>query len=615
MTDFFHEPTLREKLGGRWALSWQAYAITVPLAILTLVAWARSPAEVAWWIAIGLIAIGVVGAWNYLMHRTGFRNRVSQPVPLTRVFASGIVAVTLFIFVSLALGTVVGVSEPGRLVPNPAPTFIFALGWGITLTLILESQWRFRMQRNQLLEQAVQQRLAALQENDLLDQIRLSIRSQVNEELTAARDRIEHRIDSLIEQDVQTATILAQELKSTADATVRPLSHRLERQARRRHPAPSIFTVLINIARFQPFRPLAVSIVYLLTVTATEISRYGFALGVGLIALTVALIFATMSLVNVAMRRWPEHHTALFVGGIAFVQVPTVALAPLRAHITGVPTSAFDMVVAFVLGSILIVATSAFGAWNRSHQEAVREFTAEVQEDELQTLARSEAIAQTAHEAAVILHGGIQSRLRACAAALEAANRSGDPVGINRALVQARAILAEELPDLSSHPCLVLTDVVDQKASEWKGLLEITIHIDESLREQQGPIARHIGEVVEEGIANAVHHGGAQRVQIAITDESDEVCVLVSDDGSGPQQGSKGLGSRIFDAMNATWSLTGSASRGSTLEVRLPFRVDSPLEAATLEGNGNVVGSDRLSDYGIPSVGRGGGAEFEGRGR
>lgn len=580
MADSFDEPTLHERMGGRWALSWQAYFITVPFAILTLALWARSPREVLWWIGIGLISMGVVGAWSVLMHRTLFKERAVRPVSPAWVIGSSVVAATLFVVISLALGTLVGISDPGRPVPNPIPTLVFAAGWGVALAMILESQWRFRQQRGQLIEQAVQQRLTALQERELLDQIRQSIQSEVGDEISTARQRLDAQIDALIVVDPVSVDTLVNELRSTADSTVRPLSHRLEQQTQRRHPAPSVFTVIVNIARFQPFRPLAVSVVYLLTVTPTEVTLNGVAMGLGIVATTVAMIVATMSVVNMAMRRWPAHHALLFVGGIAFVQLPTLALAPLKARITGIPISAIDMVAAVVLGSILIVLTSAFGAWNRSRHEAIQEFAAEVREDDLLALARSEVIAQTAREAAVILHGSVQSRLRACAAALDAASRSDDLVGVNRALLQARAILSEPIAELTWRDPLPIGAMINEKAAEWAGLVTIVTEVDESLRNRCSAQVRTIGDVVEEGIANAVHHGGAQHVTVRIdrvpspARALDEILVRIADDGVGPGSGSAGLGTRMLNRLATDWRLSPAASGGSQLEARIILEMD-----------------------------------------
>lgn len=577
MPDIAEQPDLRQRLGGRWAVSWQAYVITVPLAIATLTVWARTPSEVLRWIIVGLVSTGLVGAWTYLMHRTAFRDRATTPVPIPLVVTSSAIAASIFVGVSLALGFALGVNQGDRLVPNPVPTVIFAAGWGLAIALILESQWRFGIQRAELLEQAVQQQLLSLQELDVLDQIRQRITLEVGDELAETRTRIEERIDSLTSQSEEAATSLADELRAAAQTTVRPLSHRLEQQARRAHPPPSIFTALRNIARYQPFRPIAVSIVYLITVAPTEVSTSGLGRGLLIVALTMALIVVTMSLVNTALRRWPAHHTLLFILGIAFVQLPTIALAPAKSAITGVAVTDIDIVTGVIFGSMIIIGTSAFGAWNRSREEAIRQYSEEIREEQILAMARSAAVAQAAREAAGILHGSVQSRLRSCAAALDLAHRSGDIVGINRALVQARAILEQPLSPPDHRPTVELSTLVESKCQEWKGIIDTRLTIDSGSRTIMGPLASHIAEVVEEGIANAVHHGRARCIRIHITSTDQTVSIQLVDDGDGPGRGSPGLGARLMTRFDADWSLT-PADPGTVLQVSIPQRVSIPRE-------------------------------------
>jgi len=569
-------PSLSERLGGRWAISWQAFALSVPLAALAVAASASSdPGRMLSWFGITLIALVAVGAWTYLMHRTVFRNRVIQPVPLPWVYASAVIAGLILIAVTGALGYVTGVNDTDTFIPSPVLALIFATVWGLAIALVLESQWRFRVQREVLVDQAVQRRLIQLQELDVLDQLRQRTDAEVAEELAPVRRRLEERIDSLISEGEAELGGLADDLRTAADRTIRPLSHRLEEESRRAHPAPRLASVIRNIARYQPFRPVAVGAIYVLLAVPSTITMDGVRIGLGLSALTLALILITMSLVNVALRRWPRHHTVLFIAGLVFVQVPTVALNPLVEQVTGRSITVAQLAATCVLGTIFIVATSAFGARNRTREEALRQFAAEIREDEITEMARGKAIADIAREAARILHGSVQSQLRACAAALDAAAETGDTVGINRALVQARAILEQPLPIARTSGDRRLGALVEDKASEWQSLVTVTMAIDPSAAQIDGLMADHVGAIVEEGIANAVHHGQSRTVDVRIASADDQLTVTITDDGRGPQGGSPGLGSRLMSGFDGRWSLR-AADSGSILTVTVPtaIRVD-----------------------------------------
>lgn len=577
-------PSLRERLGGRWAISWQAFAITGVLAVVTLVVSARSIRDALIWGAIGVIAMGGVGVWTYAMHRTLFRGRKVTPVPIFVVVGAGFVGVLIFVLISISLGRAAGLQDDTYVKPDPVSTLPLVTAWGVILVLILESQWRFRVQRERLIEQAVQQRLASIREIDVLDQIRGVIRAEVDEELAGVRQRLEQQLDTLITQGEQGIGDLANELRNTADATVRPLSHRLEQQSRREHPGPGVLDILRAIVRHQPFRPVVVSAVYLISSAPGLVAERGTIDGGFTVLVTVLLIIATMSLVNLAMRRWPDHHAALFLWGIAFVQLPTLVIAPFMGDLTGVPVSTSDVLSSVVLGSIIIVVTSSFGSWNRSRQEVIRDFEKEVREDEIASLARSKALADTAREAATVLHGSVQSQLRACAAAVETATQSGDVVAVNRALVQAKAILEQPVPSLQRFAPRDLGDAVRAKAGEWQGLMPVECTIDPDAEKVSGPMAAHAADVVEEAIANAAHHGSASAVAIDIAREHEALLIVVTDDGNGPAGGPPGFGSSLLDRFGGLWSLT-AAEQGTTLTVRIPEYMPKDSSApAQLQG-------------------------------
>lgn len=568
MADPGENPSIPERLGGWWAISWQAYVITAPVAVIAPVAFARSANEVLPWMLMGAVAFAAVGAWTYLMHRTIFRNRRVRPVSMVRFGLNALAVSAIYVVVAGGLGFLLGITDANHLVPSPIPTAIFATGWSTVLILILESQWRFHTQREELIEQAVQQQLTALQELNVLDQIRSAISDEVGEELEVARQRLETRIDALVDQGDGEIAAIADELRATADTTVRPLSHRLAERSEQRTRRPGLLTVLGNVFRYQPFRPVIVSAVYVVVALPSEFAQNTYSEALLAAVITITLIFATMSLVNLAMRRLPQHHAVLFVAGIAFVQMPTIAFAVFSEPLNGAPASPLDTAATVTLGAFVIVMTSAFGSWNRTRQDIIKQFAREVREEEIAALARGAAVAEVAQEASTILHGSLQSQLRACAGSIQRAADQGDILEVNRALVQARAILEDPMPSLTRDADSSLESAVNRKANEWAGLATMHLDLDPGVAQIRGALAAHVADVVEEGIANAVHHGSASQVLVRIVFEGDELVVTVRDNGRGPGKGSPGLGSRLFSRVGGVWNLE-VQDPGSLLTVRL----------------------------------------------
>jgi signal transduction histidine kinase len=225
-----------------------------------------------------------------------------------------------------------------------------------------------------------------------------------------------------------------------------------------------------------------------------------------------------------------------------------------------------------VIGTFIVLATSSFGAWDRSRREMIADFRREVDEETIATLVRSQALAKATMDAAIMLHGSVQTQLHACAFTLEEATRRGELVEVNRALVHARALL--EQPDLGprSESSVSLRGAIEERIAQWRGLLAVTVSFDEQAEALSGVMASHVGDVVEEAVANAVHHGAATEVSVRVSCGSNGLMVQVRDNGTGPAKGAPGLGSRLFSTYGSRWSLQALTS-GAELTVVVPISV------------------------------------------
>lgn len=567
------DASLAERLGGRWAMSWQASVISVPLAVGVIALSAQASADALTWLVIAVVAVGVSASWAYLMHRTVFRDRAIRPVALPWVIATTIIIASLYVGTAVILGLLLDVLDVNSAAPQFVSLWMVAVFGGLLLTLVLDSQWRFRVQREELIQQEVQQQLASAQELDVLRDIRESVLSEVGHQVKTSSADLMRRIDDLVDAGEADVGSLAQELRDTADRTVRPLSHELEDRARRKHRTPGFLPGLANIVRYQPFRPVAVSIVYLVTTTVREIDLHGWTIGAGLLVTTVAFIFAIMLPLNQAMNRWANHHVSIYLMGLVLLQAPTVLLSPLREQITGEVITAGSLMVTALFGSIVVIGTSAFGSWNRTRKEVIADFQREVDADTIATLARGEALAKATMDAALMLHGSVQSSLYACALTIEEASRRKDIVAVNQALMQARAIL--EQPDLErgARDSVSLSEAVSRPITQWAGLIAVNVDINPLAEELAADRASHVADIVEEAIANAVHHGSASQVSVRIGASDEELVIIVQDNGSAPGGGSPGLGSRLFSRFGGRWELADRAdgAQGSVVTICLPI--------------------------------------------
>lgn len=573
------DASLADRLGGRWAISWQASAITIPLAIGVVALSVQASEDPLAWSLIAVAAVAVGGAWTYLMHRTLFRNRAAQPVALPVVITTTVIIALLYVGTMVALGLLLHLFDFEGAASQFLPLLVLVIAWGPLLNLVLDSQWRFRTQREELVHQAVQLQVASAQEIDVLQEVRDSVHRQIGEQVRSSNAGLIRQIEDLMNSGDAEVGTLADELRSTADQTVRPLSHELEDRARRRHRTPGPLTALANIVRYQPFRPLAVSILYAVTAPPRDVALYGATYAFGVMLVTIAFIFAIMTPLNQAMDRWPQHHASIYLAGLAVIQAPTVLLAPIREQVTGETIPSSQLLVTVVFGTILVLATSAFGSWNRTRKQVIADFQREVDEDTLATLARGEALAQATMDAALVLHGSVQSSLYACALTIDEASRRGDIVEVNRALMQARAILEAPPTQRERVDRASLRQAIDQRTAQWSGLVDLTVSTASCVDVIANPLATHVADVVEEGIANAVHHGAATAIQVEVTTDDASLMIVVTDDGRGPQGGSAGMGSRLMGRYGARWRLT-KHEPGSMLMVEIPLDDDGSTPTA-----------------------------------
>jgi signal transduction histidine kinase len=92
-------------------------------------------------------------------------------------------------------------------------------------------------------------------------------------------------------------------------------------------------------------------------------------------------------------------------------------------------------------------------------------------------------------------------------------------------------------------------------------------------------VATHLFRITQESVRNAVRHGGAKGVKIALSTSLEGLLILtVQVDGSGlppPAERGKGLGLRIMAhraaMIHAAFKIEAPATGGTIVECRLPY--------------------------------------------
>ena len=446
---------------------------------------------------------------------------------------------------------------------------------GIGLMVLMQAR-RFEDERRMaLLEEGIALELARQEVSEIVQRMQVALHTDIDAALVNARVGLEERLkdqERTLEQEYWPA--IAQELRSTAEDTVRPLSKSLWSRTVMRESRLGFVGIIRNILTQQPFRPLTVVAIYLLAAAAESITILGWAVGLLSLAVGVALIAVLLATGNAVMARHPVHHASIFVTTVVLVEMTGLLSFPVRARWGSSDYTWGEFIASVILGSIVIVASSALGSIRTHRDDIARTFQADIDRELIESHASSRQVAQLARESARILHGSVQTRLIACAVAIERATETEDVTAFRLALQEAHAVLTTPL---SAPPVLDVTllEEVERKVSLWSSLCAIEVHLDTALSDVRGRFAREVSRVVEEGLSNAIRHGGSSSIRIDIANSADNVIVLVADNGIGPTGGRPGLGSAVLDGISEEWSLTREGT-GATLRVLLRA---APFEA------------------------------------
>lgn len=171
------------------------------------------------------------------------------------------------------------------------------------------------------------------------------------------------------------------------------------------------------------------------------------------------------------------------------------------------------------------------------------------------------------------LHGPVQSAVTAAALRLDDAARND---AISPSVVDAvRADLMRTLdvPSDSDASTTSLDDGIARIVGTWEGVCDVNAAIDErsSAVLDTDPVLRAcVMDVLTDATSNAVRHGRAAHVTIALTCDAAALALAIQDDGSAPIQATRsGLGTTLLDDCALSWSLT-QDDRGHRLQVLLP---------------------------------------------
>lgn len=578
---------LPERIRELWRLSVSGYllcSVGLVLIIFTGEVSATDSLESALgWALICMVAIAAgsmfIGAVFLL---TPLRHRRTRQVSAWWTIGGVIVGVCLIGVVTSWGADLLGVPTTLDFWPRLIAMTVLGSALGLAALLFLDRTVHTQRNLTRLAEQQVNNELAQMSQVLLLQEIRVEVMNQIDEELDSARDQVQHLLREV--EDATSAASMSMasaELLAMADGSIRPLSARLWSTAGTDQPKASLWSLISETLRHEPFHPVALILIHLMGSTALSITQFGAGNALGL-ALSSTLTIAVITLTaNALMRRCPTRHALIFVLGIVVLQLGVIPTALWRNNQIPGSASMGWIVLQIVAGVLVIFATSGIGTWWRVRDALVQERGRVLSREQAHALARSRIVADLARETSKVLHGSVQTRLVACAMSTERAIVNNDIVQLKEALVEASRILDQE--SFQQDPVSSLRQEIDRKVQLWVELCDIRVHVDPLLLEADMDLAARsatastVGRVIEEAMSNAIRHGDANAIVVQVDLMPDgTIRVVVTDNGAGVASNPPGMGSAFLtQATRGAWSLDQVAG-GACLTAYVSTSLTSP---------------------------------------
>lgn len=565
-----------ERIGGPDAVTWPAFWVTFASSLIgTLAVGGPSNAPVI--TRIGIVTVTqVVSFFPLLLLRWTFLRRPPRPRPWVAVAGFIAYGVLRGLLLSALLYAFDAVSEPlyayritGSLLSQTVLLVIVAVVVSTTRDL--------KRSLTQLID--VQHNLQTT-EGRLMD----DVESRNQEVVDQVQNRLRNELLSLDSTQGSDSVIQLQRLASDV---VRPMSHELATSLPERVDVNTTITsanislsqVIDQMIDRPPFRPLLSASFIGLVLTNTALGLFGLARGLPLaVVLAVSVLIGSTAANRVLglVHKFFQTRVALVAVVVASLAIGYASTAAASYFLPESQNRSVFIVNGglFVSGVLFLIAmvttvlrqlTSSERALAESTERLRRQLVRLRQTDWLQR-----------QEIARALHGPVQAAVTAAALKLDSAVQSG--VTDSRLVEDTRKLLLNVIDVLdpmntSDHSWSV---AVERIGGTWEGVCEVSFDVEESASKllAADSIASAVAiDLITEAVSNAVRHGEARYVDVAVTADIEGLVMLtIHDDGHGSDTKSRqGLGSVFLSECALDWFRDVTPS-GCSLTVVLPAK-------------------------------------------
>ncbi len=542
---------LAERVTGRWAISWQvivfANLLTYPQMVLTggtLGSRQMPPEDIPVAAVVMGVAVLANAVYGVLAMFTVFRNRATKPVPVWLYagfyLSAGVIPVLGMEYLDSVLGKQTALPVGLRLFFACLTT----LWLGVVFSLLLEGRERFIRQRNELLDEAIALQQASIEESEAGLDVRARVDALVDERLAGARVQLDEALSSFGQGRERTGAMNSpvSVLEDAARDSVRPLSHELWEAVAPEYPKPRAGQVFRHLWRDPRFMPGNTALITAIGLPGASVRGFGVWAPIAVVVISL-VVWAWLAGANrlIAAAGSVLAKRVVYAAAVLASLITILAYSLIPGDVTTPAQDAGSIIIAFIGGVILVSYVAALGDVRRWVLESLED---EVSQQHIQAEARRSTFAAITREVAQSLHGSVQTRLIACAAAIDQAQRAGDTQATVRALEEGAQILDQWAISGGVDNDDTLQSSVGHLVENWQALTNVALSIDSQLASRRD--LSHVAAIVEEGLSNAYRHGLAQRIEVSIDPNPQGIRIVIRDNGTGPSGNPPGLGRRLI---------------------------------------------------------------------
>ena len=548
---------LRRDAGGPWLASPVIIVLVAPAMLATSVLFsvnASTGAPPLTLLVANFVAIALIAALMLLLRFTLFRNRSTHPVAVAVVFVSGatlgfVKALTTYALISW---------------PNPVE-FTSPVLWGRTISasligllllptmsIVLASRERFRLERSVLISEVVQSEARrATSTHTTENPLGVVNNAALQAFITDTTVRLDHAAEGKVNA--------SETLLDIVDSALRPLSHKIWQEQNAKYTDFSTRDLAKIAMQEHRFSVPLICLAFTISCLYFLIQHAGPGEGILRLILVLALISLVLGAASRIRTSSPLLGIVIFWGAIvilcvAIELVSTGLLGPLQPgqEMTfGIIDFLFFSTVSLIFGCIQVALASS-----ATIRAQLAPFLGTAGIDRHRAIVSLQYNRDMAH----YLHSEVQNRMLASALRIEHSQISGDPIDLKAEMRSISDALNQAHASIGPQPGSVET--LDRElsilAQAWFKTIDLRFEVVGDATTWGSSTVQSVSRLLDEVITNAVRHGLATEVLISIDSATHgEIAVVSLDNGLLKNSGLPGLGSALYTTMaGANWSLT-----------------------------------------------------------